>query len=383
MLLLAMSLPDGATGFGPRAAGTGRKGTLRLRERTFCGDYAVERLPPADPADPAGASGAAETWRVQHLDGADGGRSWTAEVGAGGVQVGGTFAPEHLAAVCFLWLRQRELHGAGAAPAPVRGASGEDLWESHLREVMEGCGEFERYESGVDAGAVEVCSTSGSVLLLCGRKVAVRMKLLLRGAGLVVMAPGQWLVHRRSLNRKLFGGYWDMFLGGLCDPGEAASTTAARELSEEMGIAAAGDSPPVHLFTCVVRTGKNQVHVTMFAAAVAAEQARDFASGARWDPEEVDTAFFAPFPEVLRAAREARGRSAEACRWEALPAASSPPAGAAAAAVIREIARDVEAADAEPLGGEDPRRFPEDAVFVPDGMAVWDALLQKLGGEAA
>ncbi|HSX71256.1 MAG TPA: NUDIX hydrolase [Pseudomonas sp.] len=48
---------------------------------------------------------------------------------------------------------------------------------------------------------------------------------------------GELCVHRRTLSKALYPGYWDVAAGGMVDEGESYADCAARELAEELGIA--------------------------------------------------------------------------------------------------------------------------------------------------
>ena len=48
---------------------------------------------------------------------------------------------------------------------------------------------------------------------------------------------GQLCVHRRTLSKAIYPGYWDVAAGGMVQAGEAYAASAARELEEELGIA--------------------------------------------------------------------------------------------------------------------------------------------------
>lgn len=50
---------------------------------------------------------------------------------------------------------------------------------------------------------------------------------------------GQLCVHRRTLSKALYPGYWDLAAGGMVGAGEDCLAAAARELEEELGIAGA------------------------------------------------------------------------------------------------------------------------------------------------
>lgn len=47
---------------------------------------------------------------------------------------------------------------------------------------------------------------------------------------------GELCVHRRTLSKALYPGYWDVAAGGMVAPGESYAQSAARELAEELGV---------------------------------------------------------------------------------------------------------------------------------------------------
>ncbi|HLA31550.1 MAG TPA: NUDIX hydrolase [Pseudomonas sp.] len=47
---------------------------------------------------------------------------------------------------------------------------------------------------------------------------------------------GELCVHRRTLSKALYPGYWDVAAGGMVLEGESYAESAARELAEELGI---------------------------------------------------------------------------------------------------------------------------------------------------
>lgn len=54
---------------------------------------------------------------------------------------------------------------------------------------------------------------------------------------LLFNSAGQLCVHRRTLSKALYPGYWDVAAGGMVQVGEDYALSAARELEEELGIA--------------------------------------------------------------------------------------------------------------------------------------------------
>lgn len=53
---------------------------------------------------------------------------------------------------------------------------------------------------------------------------------------LLFNSAGELCVHRRTLSKALYPGYWDVAAGGMVAAGETYAESAARELAEELGI---------------------------------------------------------------------------------------------------------------------------------------------------
>lgn len=54
---------------------------------------------------------------------------------------------------------------------------------------------------------------------------------------LLFNSAGELCVHRRTLSKALYPGFWDVAAGGMVGPDEGYAEAAARELHEELGIA--------------------------------------------------------------------------------------------------------------------------------------------------
>jgi isopentenyldiphosphate isomerase len=50
-------------------------------------------------------------------------------------------------------------------------------------------------------------------------------------------SQGELCVHRRTLSKALYPGFWDTAAGGMVAAGESYAISAARELEEELGVA--------------------------------------------------------------------------------------------------------------------------------------------------
>jgi isopentenyldiphosphate isomerase len=62
-------------------------------------------------------------------------------------------------------------------------------------------------------------------------------RLIGRGSYILLFnSAGELCVHRRTLSKALYPGYWDVAAGGMVQEGESYAESAARELAEELGI---------------------------------------------------------------------------------------------------------------------------------------------------
>ncbi|WP_373568487.1 MULTISPECIES: NUDIX hydrolase [unclassified Pseudomonas] len=53
---------------------------------------------------------------------------------------------------------------------------------------------------------------------------------------LLFNSVGELCVHRRTLSKAVYPGYWDVAAGGMVQPDETYAESAARELEEELGV---------------------------------------------------------------------------------------------------------------------------------------------------
>ena len=53
---------------------------------------------------------------------------------------------------------------------------------------------------------------------------------------LLFNGAGQLCIHKRTLSKALYPGYWDVAAGGMVAAGEEYAASAARELEEELGV---------------------------------------------------------------------------------------------------------------------------------------------------
>ena len=71
------------------------------------------------------------------------------------------------------------------------------------------------------------------------------------GRGTYIMlfnSKGELCVHRRTLSKAIYPGYWDVAAGGMVAAGETYEQSAARELAEELGVSGVELTAHDHFF---------------------------------------------------------------------------------------------------------------------------------------
>jgi len=87
---------------------------------------------------------------------------------------------------------------------------------------------------------VDVVDENDRVLSQATRREVRRGNLRHRAVYILVFnSRGQLFVHRRTLTKDIFPGYWDVAVGGVLGAGEDYDSGAARELHEELGVVSA------------------------------------------------------------------------------------------------------------------------------------------------
>ncbi|WP_053214702.1 NUDIX hydrolase [Pseudomonas sp. Q12-87] len=111
------------------------------------------------------------------------------------------------------------------------------------------------------------------------------------GRGTYIMlfnSAGELCVHRRTLSKAIYPGFWDVAAGGMVQAHETYAESAARELAEELGVSGVELTPHDHFY--FEDTG-SRLWCSAFSAV--------------WDgplvlqPEEVLEACFLPIEQVL------------------------------------------------------------------------------------
>ena len=88
------------------------------------------------------------------------------------------------------------------------------------------------------AELVEIIGDDGRVIGTVPRAEMRARRLRHRAVGIAVMSTdGRLLIHRRSPDKDIWPGWWDIAAGGVVVAGESFEDAARRELAEELGLA--------------------------------------------------------------------------------------------------------------------------------------------------
>ena len=86
---------------------------------------------------------------------------------------------------------------------------------------------------------VDIVDDDDIVIATVTRSEMRSRRLQHRSVGIAVMSTdGRLLIHRRSLAKDIWPGWWDIAAGGVVAAGETYEAAARRELEEELGIEA-------------------------------------------------------------------------------------------------------------------------------------------------
>ncbi|VVO21956.1 NUDIX hydrolase [Pseudomonas fluorescens] len=112
------------------------------------------------------------------------------------------------------------------------------------------------------------------------------------GRGTYIMlfnSAGELCVHRRTLSKAIYPGFWDVAAGGMVLASETYAESAARELEEELGVSGVELTAHDHFF--FEDTG-NRLWCSAFSAV--------WDGPLRLQPEEVLEARFMPIEQVMQ-----------------------------------------------------------------------------------
>jgi isopentenyldiphosphate isomerase len=146
------------------------------------------------------------------------------------------------------------------------------------------------HRAASDAEQIAWVDEQDNLLGAMGRAQLREKGLIGRGTYILVFnSAGDLCVHRRTLSKAIYPGYWDVAAGGMVQVDESYAESAARELAEELGVS--GVLLREHEQFFFDQPG-NRLWCAVFSAV--------------WDgpltlqPEEVLEARFMPVAQVLR-----------------------------------------------------------------------------------
>ncbi|MBD8683291.1 NUDIX hydrolase [Pseudomonas sp. CFBP 13719] len=145
------------------------------------------------------------------------------------------------------------------------------------------------HRAASDAESIAWVDESDQVLGTLPRLELRERGLIGRGTYILLFnSQGELCVHRRTLSKAIYPGYWDVAAGGMVQGNETYAESAARELEEELGVS--GVELTAHEHFLFDQPG-NRVWCAVFSAV--------------WDgdlqlqPEEVLEARFVPVQQAL------------------------------------------------------------------------------------
>jgi isopentenyldiphosphate isomerase len=84
---------------------------------------------------------------------------------------------------------------------------------------------------------VDIVDDDDNVIAVATRREMRARRLQHRSVGIAVLSTGgKLLIHRRSLSKDIWPGWWDIAAGGVVAAGESYADAARRELAEELGV---------------------------------------------------------------------------------------------------------------------------------------------------
>ena len=245
---------------------------------------------------------------------------------------------------------------------------------------------------------VDMVNSNGDILGSLPRPYVHTYNILHRGIGMIVTnksifstksnskataATPEVYVHQRTSTKRVFPSLYDMFVGGVSTSGEDSTWTAAREVSEELGLKRAlqileddddntstsVDSPlSEELFQCTICTSYNRCVVSMFAYTC------DTSSETiEWQEEEVAWGGWVPYDIVEVSGKLSIDRLKQSGVWP----------GTGEEEDVMTSADDDSGANIKELKSKYDIEQPwESWDFVPDGLLVWEAWRKWVEGKA-
>lgn len=105
------------------------------------------------------------------------------------------------------------------------------------------------HRAASDAESIAWVDEHDRLLGVLGRAELRERDLIGRGTYILLFnSAGELCVHRRTLSKAIYPGYWDVAAGGMVQAHESYAESAARELEEELGVSGVPLTAHEHFF---------------------------------------------------------------------------------------------------------------------------------------
>jgi len=155
---------------------------------------------------------------------------------------------------------------------------------------MDNASKEARHRAASDAEQIAWVDADDHLLGALARSELRERGLIGRGTFILLFnSAGELCVHRRTLSKAIYPGYWDVAAGGMVQADESYAESAARELEEELGVSGVPLTEHEHFF---FDQPDNRLWCAVFSAV--------WDGPLRLQPEEVLEARFIPLDQALR-----------------------------------------------------------------------------------
>jgi len=155
---------------------------------------------------------------------------------------------------------------------------------------MDNASKEARHRAASDAEQIAWVDADDHLLGALARSELRERGLIGRGTFILLFnSAGELCVHRRTLSKAIYPGYWDVAAGGMVQADESYAESAARELEEELGVSGVPLTEHEHFF---FDQPDNRLWCAVFSAV--------WDGPLRLQPEEVLEARFVPVDQALR-----------------------------------------------------------------------------------
>ncbi len=155
---------------------------------------------------------------------------------------------------------------------------------------MDNASKEARHRAASDAEQIAWVDADDQLLGALARAELRERGLIGRGTYILLFnSAGELCVHRRTLSKAIYPGYWDVAAGGMVQADESYAESAARELEEELGVSGVPLAEHEHFF---FDQPGNRLWCAVFSAV--------WDGPLRLQPEEVLEARFVPVDQALR-----------------------------------------------------------------------------------